>query len=914
IVKINPKINIKNLNRDQIIKIPYEYLQHLDDVIFLKNSMIVPKNRKSNLCKRFERKKTKQKKIIRVKKHPKKIPIVVPKINFKKIFEVSRLSFKKSRKLGISSLEIRSNKELEQKKYFEIYLKFNKKVKVTGEPNIKIQAKGQLAYARFDRLIDHQTLKFNFYYQFDLSQVKFFRLYIPPEKDLFDVRSQSNDKQYIEETSFYEIRSVFVDEEVPRIVKIHYPKKGTFSIGDVIKVDLEFSEKFMITGKPKLHGRIDSGDILFNFKDIYNDNTLRFEYQVKVGDRSARGIQLLGKLELGKVEIRDYSGNQFVNNHPDIFTREVRIDRVSTRVFQVQYPAPKVYHLGEILRFTVNFNKNVSVIGKPYLKLEIGNNTRIVKLKKHNKNKLIFDYKVQSNEQDLDGIIVYPQVYTDDGVSIYDKFKIGAKLNFESRFKTGILINSGRVFITNLKPSFKKTFKEGDRLNVVVQFNENIHVAGDPQIQFEINQRNKFLKLKEKKKNKLIFEYIIEKEDHSKGVKIFSPIITSERSIKGDSGNFVNLEFSHLELDNYVFDTLEPYVKKIDYPENVKIGYDDKAQFLVYFNEKIQIKGTPRLKIDLASGEVFANYIDGDGTTVLRFEYRVNKVDFDSGSAKIISPMLLFNSTIHDFAMNPAKLNFKTKDLNLLKINGKVNYGLVRQNKGAFYTPESENVNSMQVSYAAKLLFGNTRIETVDIEDDADSILNSSLTTAINFYSFLKWSVKWQTEFSLGFKQINFEEASTFNINKLKNTYYQLGLKQHYAFNHALKFFAGIGYQQLPYIHAQGTKNLIIDPITVTSLGMGIDWGYYSYASLDLGLIIEAQILLEKSADNFKLGSGTSNIFRFYIDNTRPDSKIRFSAYYNTRKHDADLFTHDAQDKGIEFMYFFSLQDIVEFF
>ena len=57
IQKINPNINFKKLYKGQDINIPYEYLKRVDQIIFLKDNYIVPKNRNSNLCERFVRKK-----------------------------------------------------------------------------------------------------------------------------------------------------------------------------------------------------------------------------------------------------------------------------------------------------------------------------------------------------------------------------------------------------------------------------------------------------------------------------------------------------------------------------------------------------------------------------------------------------------------------------------------------------------------------------------------------------------------------------------------------------------------------------------------------------------------------------------------------------------------------------------------
>lgn len=83
----------------------------------------------------------------------------------------------------------------------------------------------------------------------------------------------------------------------------------------------------------------------------------------------------------------------------------------------------------------------------------------------------------------------------------------------------------------------------------------------------------------------------------------------------------------------------------------------------VTFNENVDVTGTPRIEITLATGTVYADYVSGDGTNKLLFTYTVGSGDSDLDGIELVSPIDLNGGTIDDSVEDiAADLTFTAPD------------------------------------------------------------------------------------------------------------------------------------------------------------------------------------------------------------------------------------------------------------
>jgi hypothetical protein len=908
ILKENPQINPNSLKKNQILKVSYSYLKRINDVLFLKDGFIVPKNRNSNLCSTWKYPSVAGKKVVtpKPKVKLKSSPILKTGISEYKSETITKESFE------IVSIKLSSSDKQKKQSIMQIKVKFNENIKIKGKPKLKIQAKGNLGFASFKKKISSKLLLFEMNYDYDLSKIKTFKVFIPKSLKDFHVTNAKNEN-ILKNPAGYDIPSVFSDEMPPRITDIRIKNKN-YSVGDDIIIDVDLSEPVLLKGNlkvgPLLEIELDSGVGKASFVNFLNRyKTIRFTYKVSHMDSAFKGIEVKGAINLRGGVIRDRGGNSLVNNYPNKFFRDAKIIKTKTKVTSIKSPVQKTYKLGDKLVYTLHFNQSVKVLRNPQLKIKVGEKLRYASFVKKLKKKITFSYTIRNNDFDEDGVTLLPELNFMEGqiTDIYNEF---VERSFFVSDNSGIKVNSGRVFISDLILPEKQGFKSGEIIPITVKFNEKIQVSGDVLLKVKVGNKNKKIKLnKVLNSQSIVFNYLVDDVDNDKILQVVSPLIGSKSVIKNIKGNDADLRFNSIKVKNINIDTKKPEILKIETPEYTKLGYQDKVQILVTFSENVTVVGTPRLKLDFQSGEVYAYYKSGSGQNILKFEYIINEFDKDYLGFKIIGPITSQAKGILDKARNSARLSFDKRRAKAVLIDGSLNYGFISDSRNIKENDKNE-ISEYQVVYGANFSFGNVKVVGTDLEDDAESALSSSLATGINLFAYQKWNPLWQSEFVLGIKNIKFEEATIREITNTDNTYFTLGLYGKYGLRDSLDFRVGLEGEQLPFIHAQGTRKIIIDPIVSLKAVAGVDWNFYSYASLDLGVDLRYEYLSERTTDNFDLDPGAGYIAKAYISKLQKSSQVRFEVYSRQYKQDSDVFTQVVDEGGIGLSYVFSLDKL----
>lgn len=190
---------------------------------------------------------------------------------------------------------------------------------------------------------------------------------------------------------------------------------GTYNVGDVISLEVAFSENVTVTGTPQLTIETGSTDRIVNYiSGSGSSSTLTFIYTVQAGDTTADlDYTSPTALALNGGTIRDAASNNAILTLPSPgaagslgANKNLVIDGMVPSVTSVTSSTPDgTYSLGSTISLQISFTEAVTVTGTPQLTLETGSTDRAVNyVSGSGTGTLTFNYAVQSGDvsSDLD--------------------------------------------------------------------------------------------------------------------------------------------------------------------------------------------------------------------------------------------------------------------------------------------------------------------------------------------------------------------------------------------------------------------------------------------------------------------------------------------------------------------------------
>ena len=107
-------------------------------------------------------------------------------------------------------------------------------------------------------------------------------------------------------------------------------------------------------------------------------------------------------------------------------------------------------------------------------------------------------------------------------------------------------------------------------------------------------------------------------------------------------------------------------------PANGNYKKDDDLDFIVTWDDSVEVTGVPRIKIDLLSGTVYADYLSGTSTANLTFRYTVVATNYDPNGIVMNSPIELNGGTLKDSNGNDAELTYGLPNTSSVDVDGRV--------------------------------------------------------------------------------------------------------------------------------------------------------------------------------------------------------------------------------------------------
>ena len=357
----------------------------------------------------------------------------------------------------------------------------------------------------------------------------------------------------------------------PRVRAIYYdssPAQGdTYELGETVEVVVEFDGRMEATGNPQVALTIGTETryaSLFGWSSDY----LRFRYTVQTGDSDEDGISI--------------PANSLLLNGGSITARDGMTEAVLTHAAIAAEPGPKVngndvtppavrgislisspargdtYELGETVEVIVDFDRAVTETGNPQLALTIGGEMRHATSAGWGSDSLFFSYTVQEGDRDDDGISVAANslllnggaITATDGTTDADlrhdaiSARGGSKVNGSLISPPGV---RGIFFIS--APNRGDTYKQGETIEVLVEFDRAMTVTGKPQVALTIGAQTRYAAYSTAWEGDRLmhFSYAVQEDDRDEnGVTITANALALDSgTIKHAADRTVDADLTH---------------------------------------------------------------------------------------------------------------------------------------------------------------------------------------------------------------------------------------------------------------------------------------------------------------------------------------------------------------------------------
>ncbi|HRE83572.1 MAG TPA: immunoglobulin domain-containing protein, partial [Opitutaceae bacterium] len=482
-------------------------------------------------------------------------------------------------------------------------------------------------------------------------------------------------------------KAIVIDGVAPTVASVgSSTANGTYKTGDVVSVQVNFSEAVTVTGTPQLTLETGTTDQVVNYASGSGTSTLTFNYTIQAGDTSSDlDYQSTTALALNGGTIRDAAGNNSIVTlaAPGAANslganKSIVIDSAAPTVTAIDSStANGTYKVGDTVSVQVNFSEAVTVTGTPQLTLETGSTDRVINyVSGSGTNTLTFTYTVQTSDSTADLDYQSTTALALNGGSIRDAAGNDAVLTLASPGAANSLGANKAIVIDGVAPivssvnstTANATYKAGNTVSVQVNFSEAVVVSGTPQLTLETGTTDQVVNYASGSgTSALTFTYTVQAGDTTADLDYQSTTALALNGglIRDAAGNNATLTLASPGAANslgdnkaIVIDAVSPLVTSVNSSTaNGTYQSGDAISIQVNFSEAVTVTGTPQLTLETGTTDQIVNYTSGSGTSTLTFTYTVQPgdttadLDYQSTTA-----LALNGGSIRDAVGNDANL------------------------------------------------------------------------------------------------------------------------------------------------------------------------------------------------------------------------------------------------------------------
>ena len=432
----------------------------------------------------------------------------------------------------------------------------------------------------------------------------------------------------------------------PRVrnISISYPpaRGDTYELGETVEVEVEFDRAVEATGEPRVEFTVGTETRYAEFAG-WGDERLYFEYTVQEGDRDEDGISIPANaltLNGGTIKAADGSTDADLTHGPVAADSRRKMNGnavtppgVSQIYFSTSPGRSDTYELGETVRVVVDFDRTVEVTGSPQVPLTIGAETRHAIFDIWFDNSLYFEYAVQAEDRDDDGISIAANALVLNGGSITATDRtttadlrhpaVGPERDRKVDGSSDVPPPRVTHISFDSSPAGGDTYELGETVEVVVHFDGAVKASGNPQLALTIGTETRHATWFGWGSSSLYFQYTVQEGDRDEdGIGIPANALSlSGGSITAADGT-TDADLTHpavaAERGSKVDASLitPPVAIDIHFISSPARGdtYEqgETVEVLVEFDKEVTVTGSPRVALTIGSETRHAHTISGE--------------------------------------------------------------------------------------------------------------------------------------------------------------------------------------------------------------------------------------------------------------------------------------------------------------
>ena len=470
------------------------------------------------------------------------------------------------------------------------------------------------------------------------------------------------------------------DVTPPRVSALRFaysPARGdTYELGETVEVEVEFSRAVEATGNPQVALTIGSERQHAAFAG-WGSQTLYFDYTVQAGDRDEDGISIAANalsLNGGTITAADGTTDADLTHGAVAAAASRKVngsDVTPPRVRDIRFAYSPVrgatYELGETIELHVEFDRAVTVTGKPQVTLIIGTQTRQAAYSTSwdDDRHLDFSYVVQEGDRDEDGISIAANalslnggtITAADGATDADLTHAAVAPEPGSKVNGSRDVVPPRVRDVSLisSPARGDTYELGETIEVLVEFDGRVKATGNAEMALTIGARTRYATSSGWGYDSLYFDYTVQVGDRDEnGISIAAnALVVGAGSITAADGT-TPADLTHAAIaadgDSKVDGSLvtPPRVREIVFISTPARGdtyqLGETVELQVEFDRMVTVTGIPQVALAIGAQTRYAAYSESWGEErYAYFSYVVQAGDRDEDGVSIAADALLLN-------------------------------------------------------------------------------------------------------------------------------------------------------------------------------------------------------------------------------------------------------------------------------
>lgn len=458
---------------------------------------------------------------------------------------------------------------------------------------------------------------------------------------------------------------------------------GSYTVGKTVTVKVKYDEEVWITGTPRIE--LSTGGYATYVSGSGTDEII-FEYTIGTGENSTDlNYKSTTSFTTNGGSITDKGGNDAELDLPATTSStslgggsNIIVDTKSPAITKVQAnPTSGSYKPGDKISIEITTDEVVYVdetSGTPCITVEVGDVDRqACYVSGSGTSKLVFEYTVQDGDESTD-LEYVPNSFSLNGSSVTDKAGNSIDKTLPAIPSSNSLGGSSSIDVDGVGPELISvsttnpdgSYKIGDQVDIVLEYDEDVIITGTPCITLETGGVDRTAcYVSGSGTDKITFRYTIQDGDETGELdyKGTTALKLNGGTLKDRRGNDGDIELpspgkgSLVDNHQIEIDGVPPVIINVtSTPSSGNIGIGDTVIVCTEYDDVVTVTGSPSLLLETGNTDRAATYIGGSGTTTLCYMYIVQEND-STNDLNYVQPGVIDNNggTVVDNNGNDAK-------------------------------------------------------------------------------------------------------------------------------------------------------------------------------------------------------------------------------------------------------------------